>query len=421
MKPTILTLALAALGLCAFHGAFAADTDPFDFDYTLAGDMTARPALVFNDGHDTYLQPRPGQVIKTDGGQAEGPYVVVAGTPGDIAFLVNGKTASAHWDRLNQFAGGATPLDGVRDDQPAGFSGFSNHLALIGRHGDLETVRPLTVTMPIAALIKTLVPQGWSGSAQPDVDLTGMRTFSTQADENWLHALDRLVTQLQLYASIDFTERHVRISALPPKSAAVNYAGAAASPVSTAAASDAVVAKLTAPVASSLLASAFGAEAIRDDGDTHTQIRFAKKPEPKLIVATADGTSLRPKWNDATKVLTFDRAPDFFISNADHSVEVKREEGTVYDFPVNNPAHLEGVFDKDGATYFKFAASVLQTSVTDAKHLGSGEQKGRYYRYNGMATTYTATGDGQSVSVTRRHDVRYFDRTPVIATAGAKP
>jgi type IV secretory pathway VirB9-like protein len=51
--------------------AHAASTDPFDFDYEIDGGLTERPALIFNDGSKTYIQPRAGQVITADGGHAE--------------------------------------------------------------------------------------------------------------------------------------------------------------------------------------------------------------------------------------------------------------------------------------------------------------------------------------------------------------
>nr|WP_312883747.1 hypothetical protein [Paraburkholderia youngii] len=53
MKQTLTLIALAVLSL----PASAASTDPLDFDYQVNGNMTERPALIFNDGNDTYLQP----------------------------------------------------------------------------------------------------------------------------------------------------------------------------------------------------------------------------------------------------------------------------------------------------------------------------------------------------------------------------
>ncbi|NPT60849.1 hypothetical protein GNZ13_41470, partial [Paraburkholderia sp. 5N] len=60
MKHTLTIIALAVIAL----SASAASTDPLDFDYQINGNMSERPALVFNDGTDTYLQPRAGQTLK---------------------------------------------------------------------------------------------------------------------------------------------------------------------------------------------------------------------------------------------------------------------------------------------------------------------------------------------------------------------
>jgi hypothetical protein len=61
---TLFCLALSAVAL----DASAANTDPFDFDYEIAGNVLERPALVFNDGDATYIQPRAGQNLKVDCG-----------------------------------------------------------------------------------------------------------------------------------------------------------------------------------------------------------------------------------------------------------------------------------------------------------------------------------------------------------------
>ncbi len=100
------------------------------------------------------------------------------------------------------------------------------------------------------------------------------------------------------------------------------------------------------------------------------------------------------------------------------SVELGRSSGTVYDFDQANQAHLLSVFDNDGRTYFKFADLVVQVHVADVKHLGSGEQKGRFYMFNGTSDQFIVTADGNTVNVTRRHDVKYFER-PVAAMDAA--
>ena len=58
---------LAVLCLLAAARMSVASTDPFDFDYEIAGGIAERPALIFNDGAKTYIQPRAGQSITVAG------------------------------------------------------------------------------------------------------------------------------------------------------------------------------------------------------------------------------------------------------------------------------------------------------------------------------------------------------------------
>ncbi|ADG20625.1 TrbG/VirB9 family P-type conjugative transfer protein [Paraburkholderia atlantica] len=421
MKLNVSRIALACLALFGAITAHAANTDPFDFDYEIAGGIAERPALIFNDGSKTYIQPRAGQVISAVGGHAEGPYVVVDGTPETVTYTVAGRQASARWTKANTFIGGGArgALAALRDDQPAGFDGFTNRLVLIGTHGALEPVRALRASMPVASFVKALAPQGWTGSAQKDVDITDASAFATRAGENWMQALDRLMTQSGLYADVDFTSRHIRLHRDAPKSGALNYAAGekpqADAVAQRAAAKPEEAASPTPPA--SLLAEYFGAQAIRDGDDTHTQIRFASKPTGELSFRTPEGRSLHPKWDAGTNVMTIERAERMVVSDGTKTVELARSAGTVYEFDTTSPAHLEAVFDRDGHTYFKFAGSVVQIQVADVKHLGSGEQKGRYYMFNGTAEQFIVTADGNTVNVTRRHDVKYFER----AAPGSQP
>ena len=427
MKHTVSRIALACIALLNAMTAHAANTDPFDFDYEISGGIAERPALIFNDGSKTYIQPRAGQVITASGGHAEGPYVVVDGTPESVTYTVAGRSATARWTRANAFigAGARGTLTSLRDDQPPAFDGFTNRLVLIGSHGALEPVRTLKATMPVANIVKALVPQGWTGAAQKDVDLTDASSFSTRAGENWMQALDRLMTESGLYADVDFTTRHIRLHREAPKSGALNYAAGEKSQPdaiaqTVAAREDAAKPDAPAPHAS-LLAEYFGAQAIRDGDDMHTQIRFASKPARELTFKTPDGRSLHPKWNGDANVMTVERAERIVVSDGSKSIEVGRSAGTVYDFDQANTAHLLAVFDNDGHTYFKFADSVIQIHVADVKHLGSGEQKGRYYMFNGTSEQFIVTADGNTVNVTRRHDVKYFERpAPGAVTAVAK-
>jgi len=413
VKHTIKFLACAASAIvCA--AASAANTDPFDFDYDILGGISERPALIFNDGEKTYIQPRAGQVIVADGGHTEGPYVVVEGTPSSITYKVGSHSATARWKKANTFIGGTGALAAMKDDQPAGFDGFTNRLVMIGNRPALEPVRALRASMTVGGFVKALVPQGWTGSAQKDVDLTTLEQFGTRDGENWMQALDRLMTQTGLYADVDFAARHVRLHRDAPKSAALNYASSSRD--ADEAGLNRVVAQVTAegpPV--SRLAERFGAQAIRDSDDTHMQIRFTSKPAKTVTFKTPDGKALRTSWDDTKNVLTIDRAERFVVADETSHVEVTRDAKTVYDFDQPNAAKLEAVFDREGRTYFKFAESVVRVGVTDARNLGVGEQKGRYSMFEGTSDLFTVTADGNTIHVKRRKEVVYRevpDATP---------
>ncbi|WP_250482523.1 TrbG/VirB9 family P-type conjugative transfer protein [Caballeronia sp. GACF5] len=413
------TLSLLAIALAAVTlNAAAAGTDPLDFDYEIAGNVLERPALVFNDGSDTYFQPRAGQVLRVDGGHSQGPYIVVPGTPEVIRYSAGGSSATAYWKKANRFIG-----DKARTETPAGFSGFSGRLALIGPRSSLESTRPLNATLPLAQLVKALVPQGWTGSAQKDIDLTASTSFGTRDGENWMQSLDRLVAASDLYADVDFNSHHVTLRRSAPQSVAVNYVApvsqvaAAPAPVSSASAAADPIADLAkkveteaAAASGSVLAAKLGAVAIRDGDDSHIQIKFSAKPAAELKVIGKDGKSLRPKWDDATDVVTFNRAERFTISNGTDKVEVARVAGTVYEFDTANKAALQSVFDENGSTFFKFADTVGKVTVADVAHMGSGEQKGRFYKFNGTADQFIVNADGNVVNVLRKHDVQFFDR-----------
>jgi hypothetical protein len=411
MKQTLTLIALAVFSL----SASAASTDPLDFDYQVNGNMSERPALIFNDGSDTYLQPRAGQNLKVEGGHAEGPYIVVSGTPEVISFSVGGSSATARWKKANTFTTEATSSNG---DMPVGFAGFSNRLALIGARPRLETTRAMSATLPLAQMVKSLVPQGWTGSAQKDVDLTGSQSFATRDGENWMQSLDRLLGAVDLYADVDFNAHHVTLRRAAVKSTGVNYVASAApaeTTSQTAAASPSTEPakpgdsdKLQAQDGG--LASKFGALAIRDGDDTHIQIRFSQRPAKELVFRDMEGRSLKPKWDDSSNVVTFSRAERFVVSNGVDSVEVARVAGLVYTFEPKSSAGLESVFDKEGSTYFKFADTVGNVKVSDVAHMGSGEQKGRFFKFNGTADQFIVNADGNVVNVTRKHDVRFFDR-----------
>ncbi|WP_321810246.1 MULTISPECIES: TrbG/VirB9 family P-type conjugative transfer protein [unclassified Burkholderia] len=419
MKHTTKLLACAASAIvCA--AASAANTDPFDFDYDILGGIAERPALIFNDGAKTYIQPRAGQVIVAEGGHTEGPYVVVEGTPASITYKVGAHSATARWKKANTFIGGTGALAAMKDDQPAGFDGFTNRLVLIGTRSALAPVRALHASMPVGNVVKSLVPQGWTGSAQKDVDLTTSELFATRDGENWMQALDRLMTQTGLYADVDFGGRHVRLHRDPPKSAALNYASFGGD--ADEAGLNRVVARVTAePPLVSRLAERFGAQAIRDGDDTHMQIRFTAKPAKTVTFKTPDGKALRTSWDEVKSVMTIDRAERFIVADATNRVEVTRDAKTVYDFDQPNPAKLEAAFDREGRTYFKFAESVVRVGVTDARNLGIGEQKGRYFMFEGTSDLFTVTADGNTIRVKRRKEVTYRETPDATLQASGGP
>ncbi|EDT40994.1 TrbG/VirB9 family P-type conjugative transfer protein [Burkholderia ambifaria] len=419
MKHTTKILACVASAIVCV-AASAANTDPFDFDYDILGGISERPALIFNDGAKTYIQPRAGQVIVAEGGHTEGPYVVVEGTPASITYKVGAHSATARWKKANTFIGGTGALAAMKDDQPAGFDGFTNRLVLIGTRSALAPLRALHASMPVGNVVKSLVPQGWTGSAQKDVDLTTSELFATRDGENWMQALDRLMTQTGLYADVDFGERHVRLHRAPPKSAALNYASSG--PDSDEAGLNRVVARVTAePPPMSRLAERFGAQAIRDGDDTHMQIRFTAKPAKAVTFKTPDGKTLRTSWDEVKSVMTIDRAERFIVTDATNRVEVTRDAKTVYDFDQPNPAKLEAVFDREGRTYFKFAESVVRVGVTDARNLGIGEQKGRYFMFEGTSDLFTVTADGNTIHVKRRKEVVYRETPDATLQASGGP
>ncbi|MGB8421351.1 TrbG/VirB9 family P-type conjugative transfer protein [Paraburkholderia sp. RP-4-7] len=392
----------------------AADTDPFDFDYTIIGANADRPEAVFNDGSQTFIQPRNGQSITADGGHIEGPYVVVDGTPDTIQFRVNDRPATARWKSGNSFIGGPLSPSQFRGDQPAGFAGFSDHLVIIGQVSAIEPVRGISSTMTISSLVKALVPQGWSGSAEKDIDLTNQVAFTTQDGESWMQALDRLMNQGGLFASVDFSKHHVRLERSAPKSVAVAYApntavaGAVAAPNLPAPRTEA---KGTSNYQSQL-ATVFGAQAIRDADDSHVQIRFTSRPTDELTFRNLAGESLHPHWDRDANVVTIDRARVFVVSDGKNKVEIGRQTGMIFDFEANNGAHLEAVFEADGATYFRFAPTVIQASVTDVRGQGKGEQRGAAYKFDGTADQFIATADGGTTTVSRHAATHFYERTP---------
>jgi len=427
MKP----LLISVLALAASGAAVAADTDPLDFDYQVVARASDRPALIFNDGLSTYVQPRAGQIVSADGAQQSGPYWVIEGVPDVVHYSVNGQPVVARLKRANGFT--SEPTDSTAD-LSGSHAAISGRMALIGGYTTLPLVRAGRWSMPLAQTVKTIAPAGWTGTAQKDIPLTDDVSLELHNGENWLQALSRLLERRNLYAEVDFGRRNIGLRASPPKGFAVageipseaapgsalqaEASGQAAAGVATPASS------ITTPAPASVaanpvpegptLASAFGAVAIRDNKQGSIEIRFDREPKD-LVLRDASDSKIWTKWDEAQRVLSFSTVERFTATAEGKSVEVTRSPEIDYEFPRENSAGLDMIFEKDGATYLSFAKSLVSVSVFGDDHQRNGEQKDRYYRFNGIAARLTVIADGSVVYVDRVPQVRFKERPGKVA------
>lgn len=405
----LLFSAFALVAVCAH----AADTDPLDFDYQVVARVADRPAMVFNDGLSTYIQPRHGQVVQADGAIQTGPYWVVDGVPDVLRYTVYGQPVVARWKRANGFTSEPTNPSG---DLPRSLGSLSGRLALIGSYSELPLVRAGRSSLPLAQMVKSIAPTGWSGTAQKDIPLTDEVALDVRAGENWVQALARVLEQRNLYAEVDFGRRNIALRATPPKAFSVepgNTASAggmlrAAAPVVAEPVADAAPAATALPEGPTL-ASAFNALAIRDAKNGRIEVRFEAEPKD-LEVRDGAGDKLRTRWDDTERVLSFPTVESFTASSGGKRVEVARVPGINFLFPRDNSAGLERVFEKDGATYLSFGKSMASISVFGDNHQGGGEQKDRYFKFNGVSDHLTVIADGNVVRVDRLPEVRFYER-----------
>ncbi|WP_354676612.1 pilus assembly protein PilL [Cupriavidus plantarum] len=406
-------LIFSALALMALP-AIAADTDPLDFDYQVVARASERPAMVFNDGVATYIQPRFGQKIDADGAIQNGPYWVIDGVPDVVRYSVNGQMVVARWKRANSFTSEPANPSG---DLPRSLAAISGRLALIGSFTDLPVVRAGRSSLPLAQMVKSIAPAGWSGTAQKDISLTDDVSLDARSGENWLQALARVLEQRNLYAEVDFGRRNISLRATPPKAFAVETEKLSApsgmlrtaAPVTDVAAAPAMAAPATPLPEGPTLASAFNALAIRDAKNGRIEMRFDAEPSG-LELRDAAGDKLRTKWDDTEKVLSFPTVDNFTVAGAGKRVEVARVPGISFLFPRENDAGLERVFEKDGNTYLSFSKSMASISVFGDNHQGGGEQKDRYFKFNGVSDHLTVIADGSIVRVDRLPEVRFYER-----------
>ncbi|SPK77415.1 conserved exported protein of unknown function (plasmid) [Cupriavidus taiwanensis] len=396
-------LILSALVWTASASALAADTDPLDFDYHIVARAGDRPALIFNDGLSTYIQPRPGQAVQADGALQTGPYWVVDGVPDVVRYTVNGQPVMARWKRANGFTSEPANPAG---DLPRSLAGISGRLALIGSYTTLPVVRPGRSSLPLAQMIKSIAPAGWTGTAQKDIPLTEDVAVELGDGENWLQALARVLERRNLYAEVDFIRRNIALRAAPPKGfSVVSEPARQDGPLQAASLSVAGTPLPEGPT----LASAFGAVAIRDNKQGRIEIRFEKEPK-ELLLRDDSGSKIWTKWDEAQRVLSFSTVDRFTATADGKSVQVDRAPAIEYVFPRENPAGLEMVFEKDGATYLSFAKSMVSVSVFGDDHQRNGEQKDRYYKFDGIAARLTVIADGNVVYVDRVPQVRFKEQ-----------
>ncbi|NOV26612.1 MULTISPECIES: pilus assembly protein PilL [Cupriavidus] len=407
-------LLLSALVLTASASAMAADTDPLDFDYQIVARAADRPALIFNDGLSTYIQPRPGQAVQADGALQTGPYWVVDGVPDVVRYSVNGQPVLARWKRANGFTSEPANPAG---DLPRSLAGISGRLALIGSHTTLQVVRPGRSTLPLAQMIKSIAPAGWTGTAQKDIPMTEDVTVELGSGENWLQALARVLDRRNLYAEVDFTRRNIALRAAPPKGFAVigepSQKGGTLQVATESTAAPIPVVATPLPEGPTL-ASAFGAVAIRDNKQGLIEIRFEQEPKD-LALRDGSDSKIWTKWDEAQRILSFSTVDRFTATANGKSVQVDRTPEIEYVFPAENGAGLDMVFEKDGATYLSFKKSMVSVSVFGDDHQRNGEQKDRYYKFNGIAARMTVIADGNVVYVDRVPQVRFKEQPGKVA------
>ncbi|MFS8981449.1 pilus assembly protein PilL [Cupriavidus necator] len=416
MKP----LLISVLALAASGATLAADTDPLDFDYHVVARASERPALIFNDGLSTYIQPRFGQRVEADGAHQNGPYWVIDGVPEVVRYAVNGQPVVARWRRMNGFTAEAVPPASNAGNGPAAISG---RLVMIGSYTELPLVRAGRPSMPLAQLVKSLAPAGWSGTAQKDIALTDDVSIELHGGENWLQALGRLLERRNIYAEVDFTRRVIALRGTPPKSfAVVGETPAAAGGLLQASATESPTEKVAAAVPAGeatvqegpTLSTAFGAVAIRDNKQGRIEIRFEREPKD-LVLRDQSDSKLWTKWDESERVLSFTTVDRFTATADGKSVEVHRVPEIDYLFPRENGAGLELVFEKDGATYLSFSRSMVNVSVFGDDHQRNGEQKDRYYKFNGIAARLTVIADGNVVYVDRVPQVKFKEQPGRVA------
>ncbi|MBN6205141.1 pilus assembly protein PilL [Ralstonia pickettii] len=157
-----------------------------------------------------------------------------------------------------------------------------------------------------------------------------------------------------------------------------------------------------------MLASMFGAIAIRDNKGGATEIRFEGAPPTDLRLTDMQGRLLPAAWRGT--VLSLPPIAQFTLSDLNQAVDVARVQGVEYQFHDDSVTGLEVVFEEAGATFLTFNTTKRRVSVLGDGHPISGMLNGRHYKLNGIAGRLVVIADGEVVHIERVSSVHFYER-----------
>ncbi|MCO8402816.1 TrbG/VirB9 family P-type conjugative transfer protein (plasmid) [Burkholderia cenocepacia] len=360
LRLAIAPVVASLLAACATGGG--APIGRYDFRYSAGGDSTIRPYQVFDDGRATYLQ---------------------FSEPPSPDLRISVAAASSRIDQPIERRGGLLVIPSVANALVVSTNGVTAQVRYQGpdRRTQIAVASGVDAAPPASNVISTPVPIA-------DVPVTSTSTPAAKPE-----------AAASVSAAAPAAPKTT--SAQPPDPASIDSLILAVGGNTSTPSRD-----------GSALARVFRADAIRSSGsgrDEQIQIRFAAARPVNLAFTTPDGAPLRAQWSADGLVVTLDAVPVFLVSDSVTTVQVRREAPD-YRFDPTNAAHLTGVFDQDGATYFKFAGPVSHLTIVDAAGRSNGTQKGAYYKFNGVSRRFTITADGISVEVTREGTGRFTDQ-----------
>ncbi|MBP0633132.1 MULTISPECIES: hypothetical protein [unclassified Cupriavidus] len=351
-----LLLSSLAIGLHTAHAAAA-----LDFGYRIDGPANVRPTLVFNDGENTYIQPSGSARTQVAGATADGPYLRLPGIPESFVARI-----------------GSISLQVKHIALPSGPASAPAYGATQSRY---QAASPLH--QPLA------------GDAVPRRDL--LADGNSSLKPAGATSTDAVTKDASNDGGGDLRSGAARSAAVPGRPASREGAAPAASENRDG--SDV-----------SYLAKAFGADGIREGANGSIQIRFPVRPSGGIQFVTETGKRLSSSWDDRTGVMTIDPSPTFLVRDGRSSAIVTREVADTFHFPGENAAGLDQVFSERGNTYLRVSDGTKKVTVRVDGRIVKGQQKGRYYRVNGIGDTFVVDADGFEVTVTRSRSIRFSDR-----------